>query len=158
MAVGNGAQVYFADAGHGNTVSEWSWNPTSGWQQAFFSGDQLTRGSSPDPVLVGTTTQVYFADAARGNTVTKWYDDPSTGMHQTYLFADRLAPGRHRRRPCDPSGAEPPDVSSSETEPPKHLASQAVGRPVDLPPGDPPGIGAGAPGRRLDVSQVPGGP
>ena len=77
VAIGSTAQVFFADAARGNTVSEWSWTSGSGWQQTYLDGDGVTEGSSPSAVAVGTSAQVYFADATQGDRVSQWSAVPS---------------------------------------------------------------------------------
>ncbi len=86
--------VFFADANHGNTMTDRWYSSTSGWLQTIFEGDEIGKGSSPGGVVIGGEANVFFGDATKGGTLTdRWGYNPTLGWSQTNFGGDEVAKG-----------------------------------------------------------------
>ncbi len=87
------AEAFFVDATNADTITEWSWSTSSGWQQGFLFGHPAAAGTSPSAVAMpgSSTPDVFFVDATNNNTITEWA--VSSGWQQGFLFGHPAAAG-----------------------------------------------------------------
>jgi hypothetical protein len=85
--------VFFVDAANGNTLTDWAWNSSTGWQQVFLYGHSVTAGASPSAIMSNGTPHVYFSDAANSNSVTDFSWNSTAGWQQAFLYGDSVAGG-----------------------------------------------------------------
>jgi hypothetical protein len=93
MMDGGTPNVFYADGAKGNTIDDWSWNSTTGWQQLFFYGDPVAAGSSPAAMMDGGTPNVFYVDGAKGDTIDDWSWNSTQGWHQLFFYGDPVAAG-----------------------------------------------------------------
>jgi hypothetical protein len=87
-------RVSFDDAPNAHTVSTWTWDSFSGWQQMPFWGHQITPGSSPETLMdMGGTPHVFYVDELNNNTITDWKWSSGTGWQQEFFFGHSVAKG-----------------------------------------------------------------
>jgi len=85
-------RVSFADAPNAHSVSTWTWDSTSGWQQYPLWGHRIADGSSPETLMDGGgTPHVFYVDESYGNTITHW--KWSNGWEQEPFFGHTVAKG-----------------------------------------------------------------
>src|SRR3954454_1475429 len=85
-------RVSFADAPNAHSVSTWTWDSTSGWQQYPLWGHRIADGSSPETLMDGGgSPHVFYVDESYGNTITHW--KWSNGWEQESFFGDTVAAG-----------------------------------------------------------------
>ncbi len=83
----NIAEVQFADATTGGTVTEWAQGSKGwGWSELPFGGDQVAAGSSPVSVWNPTSksSEVFFVDASHGDVIADWVR--ASGKEGTEVF------------------------------------------------------------------------
>ena len=83
--------VFFTDGSKSNTIDQWSWNHTSGWQQIFLYGDSAGAGTSPSAVESNGVLNVFFVDASKSNTIADWSWNSTSGWQQAFLYGDSVA-------------------------------------------------------------------
>ena len=85
--------VFFADAKHGDTMTD-RWENPSGWLQTSFEGDEIAKGSSPFALMVNGEANIFFIDGSHGNTLTDRWNSVALGSWtQTILLGDEIAKG-----------------------------------------------------------------
>jgi hypothetical protein len=85
-------RVSFADAPNAQSVSTWTWDSTSGWQQYPLWGHRIAAGSSPATLRDGGgSPHVFYVDEPYGNTITHW--KWSNGWQQEPFFGHTVAAG-----------------------------------------------------------------
>jgi hypothetical protein len=82
--------VFFADASHGNTITDRWDSPTSGWLQTRLEGHELAKGTSSSALMVNGEANVFFVDATKGNTVTDRWDSRTSSWLQTSFEGDEV--------------------------------------------------------------------
>jgi len=85
-------RVGFADAPNAQSVSTWTWDGVSGWQQYPLWGHRIATGSSPETLKDGGgSPHVFYVDESYGNTITHW--KWSNGWQQEPFFGHTVAAG-----------------------------------------------------------------
>jgi hypothetical protein len=85
-------RVSFADAPNAQSVSTWTWDGVSGWQQYPLWGHRIAAGSSPATLKDGGgSPHVFYVDESYGNTITHW--KWNNGWQQEPFFGHTVAAG-----------------------------------------------------------------
>jgi hypothetical protein len=98
------AGAFFSDAPDNNTITNWSYSSSNGWQQEFLYGHPIAAGTSPATLKINGYPNVFYVDASNNNTITDWSWNPSTGWQQTFFYGHSVAAGTSPSAVLDAGG------------------------------------------------------
>jgi hypothetical protein len=86
-------RAFFSDASNNNTIADWTWNSSTGWQQLPLWGHTIAAGTSPATLMINGQPNVFYVDASNGNTITDWTWNSTTGWQQQPFWGHTVAKG-----------------------------------------------------------------